>query len=73
MIAPVAKFGLVRLSTNFPSKQIWRRIPTWKEDEFLVSEGWEGFTEPSNSLLEYHWNDSQKISNSNTVFSSFVY
>ena len=36
MIAPVKKFGLVRLSTNFPSKQIWRRIPTWKEDEFLL-------------------------------------
>ena len=25
MIAPVKKFGRVRLSTNFPSKQIWRR------------------------------------------------
>ena len=36
MIAPVKKFGLVRLSTNFPSKQIWRRIPTWKEDGFLL-------------------------------------
>ena len=26
---------------------------------FLISEGWEGFTEPSNSSLEYHWNDNQ--------------
>ena len=25
-IAPVKKFGRVRLSTNFPSKQIWRRM-----------------------------------------------
>ena len=24
MIAPVKKFGRVRLSTNFPSKQTWR-------------------------------------------------
>ena len=37
MIAPVKKFGRVRLSTNFPSKQIWRRIQTWKDDEFLLS------------------------------------
>ena len=28
MIAPVKKFGRVRLSTNFPSKQIWRRMQT---------------------------------------------
>ena len=39
MIAPVKKFGRVRLSTNFPSKQIWRRMRTWKDDEFLL-----GFT-----------------------------
>ena len=32
MIAPVKKFGRVRLSTNFPSKQIWRRMQTWKDD-----------------------------------------
>ena len=36
MIAPVKKFGRVRLSTNLPSKQIWRRIQTRKEDEFLL-------------------------------------
>ena len=36
-IAPVKKFGRVRLSTNFPSKQIWRRSQTWKDDEFLLS------------------------------------
>ena len=36
MIAPVKKFGPVRLSTNFPSEQIWRRMQTWKEDEFLL-------------------------------------
>ena len=39
MIAPVEKFGQVRLSTNFPSKQIWRIMRTWKDDEFLL-----GFT-----------------------------
>ena len=39
MIAPVKKFGRVRLSTNIPSKQIWRRMRTWKDDEFLL-----GFT-----------------------------
>ena len=39
MIAPVKKFGRVRLSTNFSSQQIWRRIQTWKDDEFLL-----GFT-----------------------------
>ena len=39
MIAPVKKFGRVRLSTNFPSKQIWRSMRTWKDDEFLL-----GFT-----------------------------
>ena len=26
---------------------------------FLISEGWEGFTEPSKPLLEYHWSDNQ--------------
>jgi len=36
MFAPVKKFGRVRLSTNFPSKQIWRRMQTWKDDEFLL-------------------------------------
>ena len=30
MIAPVKKFGRVRLSTNFPWKQIWQRMETWK-------------------------------------------
>ena len=39
MIAPVKKFGRVRLSTTFPSKQIWRRMRTLKDDEFLL-----GFT-----------------------------
>ena len=33
MIAPVKKFGRVRLY-HFPSKQIWRR--TWRDDEFLL-------------------------------------
>ena len=36
MIAPVKKFGRVRLSTNFPWKQIWRTMETWKDDEFLL-------------------------------------
>ena len=39
---------------------------------FLISEGWEGFTEPSKPSLECHWSDNKKISNSNTVFSSLV-
>ena len=39
---------------------------------FLISEGWKGFTEPSKPSLECHWSDNQQISNSNTVFSSFV-
>ena len=34
--APVKKFGRVRLSTNFPSKQIWRRMQTWKDNEFSL-------------------------------------
>ena len=34
--APGKKFGRVRLSTNFPSKQIWRRMQTLKDDEFLL-------------------------------------
>ena len=36
MIAPVQKFGQVRATTNFHSRQIWWRIQTWKEDEFLL-------------------------------------
>ena len=38
--ALAARFGTeftwVRLSTNFPSKQIWRRMQTLKDDEFLL-------------------------------------
>ena len=26
---------------------------------FLISGGWEGFTEPSKPSLEYHWSDNQ--------------
>ena len=26
---------------------------------FLISEGWEGFTEPSKPSLQYHWSDNQ--------------
>ena len=32
VIAPVMKFGRVKLVTNFPSKPIWQR----KHDEFLL-------------------------------------
>ena len=40
---------------------------------FLISEGWEGFTKRSDlHCMEYHWSDNQKISNSNTVFSSYI-
>ena len=35
-LEPVKKFGRVNLSTNFPSKQIWWRMQTWKGDEFLL-------------------------------------
>ena len=34
MIATVKKFGRVRLSTNFPWKQIWRRKQTWRTMSF---------------------------------------
>ena len=34
---------------------------------FLISAGWEGFTEPSKPSLEYYIK-----TNSNTVFSSFI-
>ena len=30
------KFGRVRMSKNFPWKQIWRRMQTWKNDECLL-------------------------------------
>ena len=36
LIASVKKFGWVTLNTNFPSKQIWRRMQTRKDDEFLL-------------------------------------
>ena len=36
MIAPVMKFGRVKLVTNFPSKPIWQRKQSWKDDEFLL-------------------------------------
>ena len=40
---------------------------------FLISEGWEGFTKPSNlHCMEYRWSDNQKLSNNNTVFSSYI-
>ena len=40
---------------------------------FLISEGWQGFTKPSNlHCMEYHWSENQKISNSNTAFSSYI-
>ena len=37
MIAAVKKLGRVRLSTNFAWQQIWRRMQTWKDDDFLLS------------------------------------
>ena len=36
MIAPVKKFARVRPEYHFPSKQIWRRMRTWEDDEFLL-------------------------------------
>ena len=40
---------------------------------FLISEGWEGFTIPSNPWKgKKNWSNNQSISNSNTVFSSFI-
>ena len=36
MIAPVLKVGRVKLVTNFPSKRIWGRMQTWKDDEVLL-------------------------------------
>ena len=51
MIAPVKKFGRVRLSINFPRKQIWRRMQTWKGDEFLL--GFK-FLRPQTSRKGFH-------------------
>ena len=58
MIAPINKFGRVRLRTNFPSKQIWRRMQSLKDDEFLlgfkfhgVQTSRKGFHEPF--LMEF--------------------
>ena len=28
---------------------------------FLISEGWEGFTEPSKPSLEHHWSDNKYL------------
>ena len=38
LIAPVKKFGRVRLRTNFPSKQICRRMQAWKCHETYLSD-----------------------------------
>ena len=37
IIAPVKKFGRVRLSTIFLQyQQMWRRMQTWRDDECLL-------------------------------------
>ena len=47
MIALVMKFGRVKLVTNFPSKPIWQRKQSWKDDEFLL-----GFKFPASKHQE---------------------
>ena len=57
MIAPVKKFGRVRLSTNFPSKQIWGRMQTWKDDEFLLGFKFSRFHTSRKGFHElFEWN-----------------
>ena len=52
------KANLVKARVNFPVT--WLHI-YWvcQYKLFLISEGWEGFTEPSKPSLEYHWSDNQ--------------
>ena len=49
---------LVKARVHFPVT--WLHI-YWvcQSKLFLISEGWEGFTEPSKPSLEYHWSDNQ--------------
>ena len=50
--------SLVKARVNFPVTLLhifW--VCQYKL--FLISEGWEGFTEPSKPSLEYHWSDNQ--------------
>ena len=50
--------NLVKARVNFPVTLLhiyW--VCQYKL--FLISEGWEGFTEPSKPSLEYHWSDNQ--------------
>ena len=50
--------NLVKARVNFPVTLLhiyW--VCLYKL--FLISEGWEGFTEPSKPSLEYHWSDNQ--------------
>ena len=50
--------NLVKATVNFPITLLhiyW--VCQYKL--FLISEGWEGFTEPSKPSLEYHWSDNQ--------------
>ena len=57
MIAPVKKFGRVRLSTNLPSKQIWRRMRTLKDDEFLLGFTFYGIQTSRKGFQElFSWN-----------------
>ena len=50
--------NLVKARVNFPVTLLhiyW--VCQYKL--FLISEGWEGFTEPSKPSLEHHWSDNQ--------------
>ena len=50
--------NLVKARVNFPVTFLHiSRVCQYKL--FLISEGWEGFTEPSKPSLEYHWSDNQ--------------
>ena len=52
------EYNLVKARVNVPITLLhiyW----VCKYKLFLISEGWERFTEPSKSSLEHHWSDNQ--------------
>ena len=53
MIAPVKKSGRVRLSTNFPSKQIWWRMHTWKDNEVLLGLSFPAFKHQEKVFMNF--------------------
>ena len=50
--------NLVKARVNFPVTLLYT-YRVCQHKLFLISEGWEGFTEPSKPSLEYHWSDNK--------------